>query len=101
MDSLNYPSCGMVFNALQKPVLRRLLLRMLHPNPAERLTIDGALNDRWVRSIECCCLDPEYLPRTLEYSDAMRTDSQIACQTTLKHNHFPPTKKGIFQALGI
>ncbi|KZF22982.1 kinase-like protein [Xylona heveae TC161] len=49
-----HPKCGPVFLNLPSPAIRRLLLRMMHPDPEKRISIHDALSDRWVKTIECC-----------------------------------------------
>ncbi|KAL5604411.1 hypothetical protein BROUX41_002383 [Berkeleyomyces rouxiae] len=69
------------------PVLRRLLLRMLHPDPTKRITMAEVVGHRWIRGIECCQLDSYEDPTPIDVSkpDAMRNARLIAC-----HNHLPP-----------
>ena len=56
-DTAHPTACGPCFALLPKPAIRVLLLRMLHPEPAARASIHEILNDRWVRTIECCTHD--------------------------------------------
>lgn len=80
----NLPSCGGGFDFLPNKPLKRLIFRMLNPDPAKRITIHEALNDRWVKGIECCCPDPVDMAGNQE-------------STKIKHNHCLPSKKGIFR----
>lgn len=80
----NMPSCGEGFDFIPKKPLKRLIFRMLNPDPTKRITINEALNDRWVKGIECCCPDPEDMDGNQE-------------STKIKHNHCLPSKKGIFR----
>lgn len=95
IDSINYPSCGKIFHVIPRPALRRLLLRMLHPDPAKRLTIHEVLNDRWLRNIECCCPDPKDSEISY-YAGAIGMDGlQSMDKMSKPHKHCPP-KKGLF-----
>ncbi|KAL1890977.1 hypothetical protein Cpir12675_005165 [Ceratocystis pirilliformis] len=69
------------------PVLRRLLLRMLHPDPAKRITMTEVVNHRWIRGIECCQADSyeDPVPIDVSKADTLRNTRLIAC-----HNHLPP-----------
>ena len=77
------PSCGEAFDFIPKKPLKRLLFRMLNPDPAKRITIHEALNDGWVKEIECCC------------PDTVNTDANQE-SPRIKHNHCIPSRKGIF-----
>jgi len=91
-----YPSCGKIFSILYKEALRRLLLRMLHPDPEKRITIHEALNDRWVKTIECCCPEPNELSKAVTSIDAAGKGScKLAGKMVVQkmHNHVPPEKK--------
>lgn len=55
MTSKNYPRCGDVFQEVRTPAMRQLFLRMLHPNPVERLSVHHVLNNFWFEErVECC-----------------------------------------------
>ncbi|CAK7201395.1 hypothetical protein SEUCBS139899_004099 [Sporothrix eucalyptigena] len=80
------------------PVLRRLLVHMLNPDPTRRLTIDQVASLRWFRGIECC--QPESYDDHPALSvttgnvrgciDAKRSTTQIGGQKIYCHNHLPP-----------
>ncbi|KAI9883207.1 MAG: hypothetical protein M1823_005033 [Watsoniomyces obsoletus] len=53
-DDSGLPRCGELFINIEPVALRRLILRMMHPMPEKRIGIHDALNDRWVKTIECC-----------------------------------------------
>ncbi|KAL1997947.1 hypothetical protein VTN02DRAFT_368 [Thermoascus thermophilus] len=91
-----YPSCGKIFSLIPKEPLRRLILQMLHPDPKSRISIHDALNDRWVKTIECCCPEPQEVSKAPTSIDAADKDScklanRLVVQKT--HNHIPPEKK--------
>jgi protein-serine/threonine kinase len=82
VNEFDYPSCGAVFGLIPKMSLRCLVLQMLNPDPARRISLADAMNHRFVRRTECCCP---------EYSETDDTDG-----TRVTHNHLPP-KKGILK----
>ncbi|KAL1980234.1 hypothetical protein VTN96DRAFT_4439 [Rasamsonia emersonii] len=90
-----YPSCGRIFSALPKAALKRLVLRMLHPDPERRITIHDALRDRWVSRIECCCPDPKDTVKPVNSIDAAKGSGKHAGQMKVQkvHNHLPPEKR--------
>jgi protein-serine/threonine kinase len=93
-----YPSCGRVFSALPKAALRRLILKMLHPDPERRITIQDALSDRWVKRIECCCSDVKDVNKTIDSIDAAdKGSAKVAGQMILHkvHNHLPPERRRV------
>ncbi|RAL06594.1 putative serine/threonine protein kinase [Aspergillus homomorphus CBS 101889] len=51
-----WPVCGHGFRVKEYPApeMLRVLLGMLNPNPAARLTIDEALEDPYIQAVECC-----------------------------------------------
>lgn len=90
------PKCGPAFSLIHNSALRRLLLRMLHPDPNMRISIHDALNDRWVNTIECCCVDPSETENIVTSIDVADKDSsKLASRMIVQkmHNHFPPTPK--------
>ncbi|KAI1392172.1 kinase-like protein [Hypoxylon trugodes] len=82
------------FEMFVKPVaLRRLLLNMLNPNPAKRITMHDVITNRWMKSVECCQLESYEDP--VKFIDASKKDcmksstGKIFC-----HNHLPPLSTG-------
>ncbi|KAH0604730.1 uncharacterized protein H6S33_006398 [Morchella sextelata] len=75
-----------------KPATKRLLFQMMHLDPTKRITIQEALADRWVQSIECCNVDDHNDP-LFKHVDA---GSKSACKQAGKvgvhrlHVHLPP-----------
>lgn len=93
------PSCGPVFANLTKPVLKSLILRMMHPDPAKRISIKEALTDRWVKQIDCCSLEAcgADLPPAI---DATNLGScRLASKMSIKksHHHLPQKESKIPQ----
>jgi len=84
-----YPNCGPYFTSFP-PTLKRLLLKMAHPNPEKRITIHEALNDRWVKQLECCSPEAEDTPKS-----SINAASKDSCRKAAKfdkrvlHNHIP------------
>lgn len=50
------PMAGPIFSpeCLGSPAIKRLVLKMLDPDPARRITVRDALNTSYVKGIECC-----------------------------------------------
>lgn len=93
------PHCGPVFTALTKPVLKSLILRMMHPDPVKRISIQEAVKDRWVKQIDCCCVE-NYDAETVESIDASKPGSfKFAGKMTIKksHHHLPQKESRIPQ----
>ncbi|KAF9872201.1 kinase domain containing protein [Colletotrichum karsti] len=82
------------FDHLSHPVgFKRLLLRMLDPNPDRRASISDIINNRWFRDqVECCQLenydDPVTIIDASKKSDA-QTVTKVFC-----HNHLPLQSHG-------
>lgn len=76
---------------IKPPALRRLVFGMLHPNPARRIGISQVLNNRWMKTVECCQFESYDEPSTK--IDASKkecfTNKKIFC-----HNHLPPVASG-------
>ncbi|KAI1472332.1 kinase-like domain-containing protein [Daldinia caldariorum] len=73
--------------------LRRLLLKMLNPDPKKRITMSEVMSNRWMKNVECCQLESYEDPT--KYIDASKKDwmksgtNKIFC-----HNHLPPMSTG-------
>lgn len=80
------PSCGRAFAALPHTGVMRLILKMLHPDPDMRVSIQAALQDRAMRGVVCC--SPDVDDQEAE-PDAM-DDGDIHTEIKRKHNHLPP-----------
>lgn len=68
------------FRKLDDMPTRTLILGMLHPDPAKRLTIKEALDSKLVKEYACCQQEG--------YSDDIRNRERKAL-----HNHLPPKEK--------
>ena len=101
IDERNMPDCGRVIDLLPTSGQRRLMLRMLHPNPEKRITIREVLKNPWVKSIECCCPDDESsdTEAPIGIDVAQKGSCKIAKKMTVlkKHDHLPPPVKRLPQ----
>jgi hypothetical protein len=95
------PRCGPVLNHVKNCGAKRLILRMLHPDPSKRISVHGVLNDRFYRAIECCspelASDPSKVVTTIDA--AGKGSCKLASKMLVQkmHHHFPPEKKLIPQ----
>ncbi|KAK8070458.1 kinase domain containing protein [Apiospora hydei] len=82
------------FDICVKPLaLRRLLLKMLNPDPAKRLTMAEVVNTRWFKTIECCQMDTYDDP--IKFIDASKKNATISSAGKIYcHNHLPPQNHG-------
>ncbi|KAF2114138.1 kinase-like domain-containing protein [Lophiotrema nucula] len=87
-----FPNCGNLFKVIQPPALKRLLLKMLHPIPEQRITISQVLSSSYLKSINCCC--PETYEDQKCCIDATKASSkqtaQLAKTKRFLHHHIPP-----------
>jgi hypothetical protein len=45
------------FAHLDSPAIKRLMLKMLYPSPDRRISIQDAISDRWVKTVDCCSVE--------------------------------------------
>ena len=89
----DYPHQKAFDMMVSPPALRRLLLQMLHPDPAKRISINEVINNRWMKNVECC--QPESYDDPSQVIDATKSKStwnghkKIFC-----HSHLPPKSQG-------
>ncbi|KAF2631681.1 Pkinase-domain-containing protein [Macroventuria anomochaeta] len=85
-----YPKCGKLFNMIEGPAIRHLILRMLHPIPEKRITIREVLNTSLIRNVDCCC--PENYEDPNCCSDGATLSSAHGRFSPKKpvHHHIPP-----------
>ncbi|EXJ91329.1 HAL protein kinase [Capronia coronata CBS 617.96] len=99
IDETTYPQCGPIFNALPSVAHRRCVLKMLHPDPDKRCSIKDALQDRWVKGIDCC--SPEGIGATLSNGIDVTKNGcdKVAARMKVqpKHDHLPPPVKRLPQ----
>jgi serine/threonine protein kinase len=77
------------------PALRRLLLQMLNPDPQKRISIEGVINNRWMKNVECCQVESYDDPTQI--IDATKRDTNVFKNGNKKifcHNHLPPKSHG-------
>jgi len=72
-----------------KPLQKRLVYRMLDPNPETRITAAEILKDPWFKEIQCCSFDPDELYRVQSgIFDASEAGGKKAMPVKHKHpNH--------------
>lgn len=92
------PSCGRIFTTFPKKGMNQLILKMLHPDPEIRISIEEALNDRCIKTIECCSPDVDNETDDTDNTtifNVVHKDSLRATQKKLQrlHRHLPPEKK--------
>ena len=92
-DNDNLPKCGPAFGQLKNYAQKRLILRMLHPLPAYRTTMEDVLKDNYFKSIESCSAE-DYGEVDLKIDSCAKKSCRIASKMIRrKHNHLPPTSK--------
>lgn len=93
-DADGMPKCGPIFAHLDSPAIKRLMLKMLNPNPDKRVPIHEALNDRWVKTIDCCSVE-DYGLKEQAIDVAGSKSCKLASKLCVKkmHNHLPPAKQ--------
>lgn len=88
-----FPVLGPLFSAdlLGTAALKKIMINMLHPMPAQRITIQEVMNSPYIRGIECCtpehCDDNPTSPGTEHAKCAPR---KFTKQILRKHSHIPP-----------
>ncbi|KAJ4259625.1 hypothetical protein NW762_007555 [Fusarium torreyae] len=89
----DYPKCYALDVGVTPPALRRLLLQMLNPDPNKRISIDGVINNRWLKNVECCQVesydDPTLVIDATKKDNTVNGNKKIFC-----HNHLPPKSSG-------
>jgi protein-serine/threonine kinase len=72
------------------PMMKRMIIKMLHPNPDMRIDIQTLLNHSFIRGIECCtaesCEDEHNLINTTDCTSKNFKKAQVI----KKHKHIPP-----------
>ncbi|KAI1648826.1 kinase-like protein [Daldinia loculata] len=88
-----YPKVA-AFEVCVKPApLRRLLLKMLNPNPKKRITMSEVMSNRWMKNVECCQLESYEDPT--KFIDASKKDwMKSGANKIFCHNHLPPMSTG-------
>ncbi|KAI1475752.1 kinase-like domain-containing protein [Daldinia eschscholtzii] len=88
-----YPRVA-AFEICVKPApLRRLLLKMLNPDPKKRITMSEVMSNRWMKNVECCQLESYEDPT--KFIDASKKDwMKSGANKIFCHNHLPPMSTG-------
>ncbi|KAI9683253.1 MAG: hypothetical protein M1822_006118 [Bathelium mastoideum] len=94
-DAEDLPKCGPLFQALQKPALKRLLLKMLHPHPEKRISMESALKTSFVKYIDCCSEDVD---DHAKQSGTLRSPKNHGI-VKKAHCHIPPKERGMILRL--
>ncbi|KAH6874969.1 kinase-like domain-containing protein [Thelonectria olida] len=95
ISDTDYPKCYAMDVGVSPPALRRLLLQMLNPDPQKRISIDGVINNRWLKNVECCQVESYDDPTQI--IDATKRDATVFKNGAKKifcHNHLPPKSHG-------
>lgn len=79
-----------------KPSAMKLTYRMMHLDPAKRITIKEALEDPWVQQIEICNVDDELMRGDSEVDAGSKTAIRQASKAGIRrlHHHLPPKANG-------
>lgn len=94
----NFPNCGPLFKLnerLGSPSMKRLLLKMMNPNPDQRISIHDVLLSNAVKNIECCT-EESYEDAQGLFVDASKgkathnNGKKAKMQVKKKHAHVPP-----------
>lgn len=91
ISDTDYPKCLALDVGVNPPALRRVLLQMLNPDPAKRMTIAEVASNRWVKNIECCQVESYDDPTNC--IDASKKDC-VANKRIFCHTHLPPKTMG-------
>ncbi|KAK2796503.1 hypothetical protein FQN50_009516 [Emmonsiellopsis sp. PD_5] len=92
----NYPRCGPVTKYIGHMGMKRLILRMLHPIPSQRATIQDVMTDRYFKVIDCCAPEPLDESKIITSIDAAGKGScKLANKMLVQkaHKHLPPPEK--------
>jgi serine/threonine protein kinase len=95
ISDTDYPKCYAMDVGVSPPALRRLLLQMLNPDPQKRISIEGVINNRWMKNVECCQVESYDDPTQI--IDATKRDTNVFKNGNKKifcHNHLPPKSHG-------
>jgi protein-serine/threonine kinase len=85
------PHLQKMFDAehLGSPALKRLVLKLLHPNPDMRISVHDALYGTTMRGVDCCTPD-SYEPAPSIDASALTRSKSAKMIVQKKHNHLPP-----------
>ena len=87
----DYPHVSFFDQHIKPPALRRVLLKMLNPDPSKRATMANVVKNRWLKTVECCQVDSYDNPTTT--IDVSKSKTNLKALTkVVQHNHLPPAK---------
>lgn len=86
----DHPRCGKLFSLVSPPPIKRLMLKMLHPNPSQRIMINEVIATATVKNIDCCCPDSYGHPTCCVDVSKMSRDSSSSPPKRYLHHHIPP-----------
>ncbi|EFX04955.1 serine/threonine-protein kinase [Grosmannia clavigera kw1407] len=91
-----YPTVMALDVCVNPPILRRIIIQMLNPDPKRRVTIEQVANLRWMRNIECCQQDLSEDsvvlcpgPAATGPIDASKRSAVLPGQKIFFHDHLP------------
>ncbi|RYN27467.1 hypothetical protein AA0113_g7585 [Alternaria arborescens] len=84
-----HPKCGKLFSLIEPPSIKRLMLKMLHPNPSKRITIKEVLKTTCIKNIGCCCPETYDDPK-ITFDASKASSARTAAPKKYLHHHIPP-----------
>ncbi|GME45368.1 hypothetical protein GTA08_BOTSDO12121 [Neofusicoccum parvum] len=90
------PKTSPAFQHLDNPNIKRLMIKMLHPDPERRITMREVLATPTMRAIECCTPESYEDPAISISVDASSKKGCRAARQALvvkKHSHIPPKSR--------
>lgn len=91
MAEMDYPHVYAFDQMVNPPALRRMLIAMLNPNPAKRVSIAEVAKNRWLKNVECCQVDTYDDPSTVIDASKHKSCFSGTKNKVVQHNHLPPT----------
>ncbi|KAL1884212.1 hypothetical protein VTK73DRAFT_5348 [Phialemonium thermophilum] len=86
----DYPNVVAFDRHVKPPALRRILLQMLNPDPARRISIAEVINNRWMKNVECCQLESYDDPSKMIDASKKHSLNRGSQRKIFCHNHLPP-----------
>jgi len=90
ITEIDYPYVGAFDQMVNPPALRRILIAMLHPNPAKRISIADVAKNRWLKNVECCQVETYEDPTTVIDASKHKSSFRGNTRKVVQHNHLPP-----------
>lgn len=85
-----HPKCGKLFSLIEPPSVKRLMLKMLHPQPRRRMTIREVLKAATIKNIECCCPESYEDPKLRFDASKAASVNRMTAAKRYMHHHIPP-----------